>query len=107
VSVTQPGTSDQPVPISSSSNSSGSSGSSASDDSYDPNPWGSPVSEEGGPRYSHSEALAFRQERDDIREEFAEVSKKFGIDQAEWEHQRKQFCDAISGQIGFSALIRF
>ena len=55
--------------------------------------------EEDNFQYSHWEALAFRQERDDIREEYAAVSKKFGIHQAEWEHQRKQFCDAISGQI--------
>jgi hypothetical protein len=48
-------------------------------------------------RYTHWEALAFRQERDTIREEYSTVSKKFGIEQAEWEHERKQFCDAISG----------
>ena len=46
--------------------------------------------------YGHEEALVFRQERDEARRELGEVSKQFGIEQAEWEDQRKQFCDAIT-----------
>jgi uncharacterized protein YqfB (UPF0267 family) len=58
--------------------------SSSTDDSYDE-------------RYTHQEALSLRKERDMIKEEYSAVSKKFGIEQAEWEHERKQYCDAISG----------
>ena len=65
------------------------------------------MSEEDNFQYSHWEALTFRQERDTIREEYSTVSKKFGIEQAEWEHERKQFCDAISGQTEFSIRIWF
>ena len=57
--------------------------------------------------YSHEEALKFCQERDEAWEELGDVSKKFGIEQAEWEDQRKQLCDAITGLIssfGFSIL---
>ena len=63
------------------------------------------MSEEDNFQYSHWEALTFRQERDTIREEYSTVSKKFGIEQAEWEHERKQFCDAICGQTEFSIRI--
>ena len=86
--------------------SSGSSGSSSSSSSYHSNPWGSAEPADAHHPYSHEEALKFRQERDEAREELGDVSKKFGIDQAEWEDQRKQFCDAITGLISsFSFVI--
>jgi len=47
--------------------------------------------------YTHEEALAFLKGRDEAREELGNVSKQFGIEQAEWVDQQKQFCDAISG----------
>ena len=84
-----------------------SSGSSSSSSSYHSNPWGSAEPADAYHLYSHEEALKFRQERDEAREELGDVSKKFGIDQAEWEDQRKQLCDAITGLIssfGFSIL---
>ena len=87
--------------------SSGSSGSSSSSSSYHSNPWGPAEPADAHHTYSHEEALKFRQERDEAREELGDVSKKFGIDQAEWEDQRKQLCDAITGLIssfGFSIL---
>ena len=86
--------------------SSGSSGSSSSSSSYHSNPWGPAEPADAHHPYSHEEALKFRQERDEAREELGDVSKKFGIDQAEWEDQRKQFCDAITGLISsFSFII--
>ena len=87
--------------------SSSSSGSSSSSSSYHPNPWGPAEPADAHHPYSHEEVLKFRQERDEAREELGDVSKKFGIDQAEWEDQRKQFCDAITGLIssfGFTIL---
>ena len=54
--------------------------------------------------YAHEEALSFRKERDEARRELGDVSKQFGIEQAEWEDQRKQLCDAITGLI---ILLRF
>ena len=79
--------------------SSSSSGSSSSSSSYHPNPWGPVELADAHHPYSHEEALKFRQERDEAREELGDVSKKFGIEQAEWEDQRKQLCDAITGLI--------
>ena len=79
--------------------SSGSSGSSSSSSSYHSNPWGPAEPADAHHPYSHEEALKFRQERDEAREELGDVSKKFGIEQAEWEDQRKQLCDAITGLI--------
>ena len=79
--------------------SSSSSGSSSSSSSYHPNPWGPAEPADAHHPYSHEEALKFRQERDEAREELGDVSKKFGIEQAEWEDQRKQLCDAITGLI--------
>jgi hypothetical protein len=76
-----------------------SSGSSSSSSSYHSNPWGPAEPADAHHLYSHEEALKFRQERDEAREELGDVSKKFGIDQAEWEDQRKQLCDVITGLI--------
>jgi hypothetical protein len=54
-------------------------------------------SSESNLSYTHEEALAFLKGRDEAQEELGNISKQFGIEQAEWEDQRKQFCDAIFG----------
>jgi hypothetical protein len=94
----QPGASNQPA------RASGSPSSSESGDSYHSNPWGPAESDEDPYEgylisYSHADLLVFHRERDEAREELGDVSKKFGIEQAEWEDQRKQLCDAVTSLI--------
>jgi hypothetical protein len=40
--------------------------------------------------YGERDTLRFKAERDETRRELGEVSKKAGIAELEWEHQRKQ-----------------
>jgi hypothetical protein len=40
-------------------------------------------------RYSDRDARRFKAERDETRRELGDVSKKAGIPEPEWEHQRK------------------
>jgi hypothetical protein len=49
-------------------------------------------------RYSDRDARRFKAERDETRCELEAVSKKAGIDELEWEHQRKQLLEAINGE---------
>jgi hypothetical protein len=48
-------------------------------------------------RYNEHDALRFKAERDETRRELGEVSKKAGIAELEWEHQRKQLLETIDG----------
>ena len=96
--VTQPGTSNRPAPDSGSPSSSSSSD---SGDSHNLDSRGPAELADENPPYTHEEALRIRKERDEAREELGEVSKQFGIAQAEWEDQRKQLCDAITGLMSF------
>jgi hypothetical protein len=50
-------------------------------------------------RYTERDALRFKAERDETRHELEDVSKKAGIAELEWEHQRKQLLEAIDGKI--------
>jgi hypothetical protein len=60
----------------------------------------------GSSGYSHSpssrdsdrDARRFKAERDETRRELGDVSKKAGIAELEWEHQRKQLLEAIDGK---------
>jgi hypothetical protein len=45
--------------------------------------------------YCERDALRFKAERDETRCELGEVSKKAGIAELEWEHQRKQLLETI------------
>jgi hypothetical protein len=45
--------------------------------------------------YSDRDARRFEVERDETRRELGDVSKKAGIAELEWEHQRKQLLGAI------------
>jgi hypothetical protein len=49
-------------------------------------------------RYSDRNARRFKAERDETRRELKIVSKKAGIADLEWEHQRKQLLEAIDGE---------
>jgi hypothetical protein len=49
-------------------------------------------------RYSDHDARRFKAERDETRHELEVVSKKAGIVELEWEHQRKQLLEAIDGE---------
>jgi hypothetical protein len=49
-------------------------------------------------RYSDRDARRFKAERDEIRRELGDVSKKAGIAEFEWEHQRKQLLETIDGE---------
>jgi hypothetical protein len=49
-------------------------------------------------RYDEHDALRFKPERDDTRHELEDVSKKAGIAELEWEHQRKQLLKTIDGK---------
>jgi hypothetical protein len=49
-------------------------------------------------RYSDRNACRFKAERDETRRELGDVSKKAGIAELEWEHQRKQLLEAIDGE---------
>ena len=72
-------------------------GSHESSGSYHINTWG-PAEEE---QLSRTMADMYHRERDEAWRELGEVSKQYDIDQAEWEAQQKQFCDAISGWLSF------
>jgi hypothetical protein len=50
-------------------------------------------------RYDERNALRFKVERDETRRELEDVSKKVGIAELEWEHQRKQLLEAIDCKI--------
>jgi hypothetical protein len=41
-------------------------------------------------RYDERDTLRFKAERDETRSELEDVSKKAGIAELEWEHQRKE-----------------
>jgi hypothetical protein len=49
-------------------------------------------------RYGERDALRFKAERDQTRRELGEVSKKAGITELEWEHQRKYLVETIDGK---------
>jgi hypothetical protein len=49
-------------------------------------------------RYSDRDARRFKAERDETRHELGDVSKKAGIAELEWEHQRKQLLEASDGE---------
>jgi hypothetical protein len=49
-------------------------------------------------RYSDRDARRFKAERDETRRELGDVSKKAGIAELEWEHQRKQLLETIDGE---------
>jgi hypothetical protein len=44
------------------------------------------------------DALQFKAERDETRRELEDVSKKAGIAELEWEHQRKQLLETTDGK---------
>jgi len=50
------------------------------------------------PPYTHEEVNKLRAERDLVRDELGEVSKKFGIAELEWEDERRQYLDRIIGE---------
>jgi hypothetical protein len=64
-------------------------GDSSGSSSYSPSP---------SSRYSDRHARRFKAERDETRRELGDVSKKAGIADLEWEHQRKQLLEAIDGK---------
>jgi hypothetical protein len=49
-------------------------------------------------RYDECDALWFKAERDETRRKLEDVSKKAGIAELEWEHQRKQLLETIDGK---------
>jgi hypothetical protein len=49
-------------------------------------------------RYDERHALRFKAEHGETRRELEDVSKKFGISELEWEHQRKQLLETIDGK---------
>jgi hypothetical protein len=49
-------------------------------------------------RYDERDALRFKAERDETRCELEDVSKKAGITQLEWEHQRKKLLETIDSK---------
>jgi hypothetical protein len=49
-------------------------------------------------RHDERDTLRFKAERDETRRELEEVSKKAGIAELEWEHQRKQLLETIDGK---------
>jgi hypothetical protein len=49
-------------------------------------------------RYSDRDARRFKVERGETRRELGDVSKKAGIAELEWEHQRKQLLETIDGE---------
>jgi hypothetical protein len=50
------------------------------------------------PSHGERDALRFKAKRDESRRELGEVSKKAGIAELEWEHQRKQLLETIDGK---------
>jgi hypothetical protein len=49
-------------------------------------------------RYNERDTLRFKAERDETRRDLEDVSKKAGIAELEWEHQRKQLLETIDGK---------
>jgi hypothetical protein len=49
-------------------------------------------------RYDDLAARRFKAERDETRRELEAGSKKAGIDELKWEHQRKQLLETIDGE---------
>jgi hypothetical protein len=49
-------------------------------------------------RYNERDALRFKAKRDETRRELEDISKKAGIAELEWEHQRKQLRETIDGE---------
>jgi hypothetical protein len=49
-------------------------------------------------RYSDCDARRFKAERNETRRELGDVSKKAGIAELEWEHQRKKLLETIDGE---------
>jgi hypothetical protein len=49
-------------------------------------------------RYSDRDASRFKAEHDETQWELGDVSKKAGIAELEWEHQRKQLLETIDGE---------
>jgi hypothetical protein len=49
-------------------------------------------------RYDDCAARRFKADRDETRHELEIISKKPGIAELEWEHQRKQLLEAIDGE---------
>jgi hypothetical protein len=49
-------------------------------------------------RYNDRAARRFKAERDETWHELEMISKKAGIAELEWEHQRKQLLEAIDGE---------
>jgi hypothetical protein len=49
-------------------------------------------------RYGERDALRFKAELDETRRELEDVSKKAGIAELEWEHQRKQLLETIDSK---------
>jgi hypothetical protein len=49
-------------------------------------------------RYDERDTLRFKAECDETRRELEDVSKKAGIAELEWEHQRKQLLETIDGK---------
>jgi hypothetical protein len=49
-------------------------------------------------RYDDLAARRFKEERDATRLELETVSKQTGMNELEWEHQRKQLLQAIDGE---------
>jgi hypothetical protein len=49
-------------------------------------------------RYSDRDTRKFKAERDETQSELGDISKKAGIAELEWEHQRKQLLEAIDGE---------
>jgi hypothetical protein len=48
--------------------------------------------------YGERDALRFKAEHEESQRELGEVSKKAGIAELEWEHQRKQLLETIDGK---------
>jgi hypothetical protein len=49
-------------------------------------------------RYDDLAARRFKEEHDETGRELYVISKKAGIAELEWEHQRKQLLEAIDGE---------
>jgi hypothetical protein len=49
-------------------------------------------------RYDERDAVRFKAERDETQRELEDVSKKAGIAELKWEHQRKQLLETIDGK---------
>jgi hypothetical protein len=49
-------------------------------------------------RYSDRDTRRFKAERDETQRRMGDISKKVGIAELEWEHQRKQLLETIDGE---------